>query len=498
MDRLFSLRALISFRHCLRALALTTMKFAIQSLALASAMVLSACGGRGTSAPPPTGLTATGQDTQITLNWNVQSGVEYRVYCAPGSNVDNGISASGANATTPNNWYTTPGGVARVSTGLDLVLPPFTVDRLQNDTDYACTVDARVSGGPAGVSAPAVTARTRWVGDFRKSGDGWQALASNGMASTGAVASGILTGQTVTRLYAAGSAGRVRVSDDVVAGTWSDLTGLPSGLGDLTSAMVFVGKLVVAGTTGVVASSQDLSNWNSASLGSPVKSFGSSGTRLVAVGPSGLIRYSTDGTNWNTPTLLPADLATHDLNSVAYSAAGYWVAVGSGGTVLVSTTSDASQWTYATGSRQTGDIHVVAVLPVQDPATLVTTYKAVAAGANGAVGYSTDLNNWTWQSLGNQTFTQLVAGSQTFYKLASSTSIIPYTDGQFLLAGRGGVMYRSGDGLLWDGASWSNISTSLGSSADPTVLFHFSNLNTLGTTTSWLLYNVDGTARWVR
>lgn len=482
----FSSGGLISFRHCRCLHAFTIMKSVLQSVALASVILLAGCGGRGTSAPPPTGLTVTGQDTQITLNWNVTSGAQYRVYCAPGSSVDN------------YSWYTTVGGVARTSTQQDLVTPPFTVDRLQNDSDYSCTVDARIHDGPAGVSAPSVTTRTRWLGDFRKTGDGWQTAPGTGVNALRALAGGVLSGQTISRLYAAGAAGQVRVSDDGLTTPWTDVSGVPAGVGDLNAAMVFMGRLVVGGTAGVMASSADLSSWATASLGSPIRNIASNGTRLVAVGAAGLIRYSTDGSNWVTPTVVPADLASRDITGIAYSPAGYWVAVGSSGAVLVSTSSDASQWAYASGSAQSADLFSVAVLPVQDPATLVTSYKAVAVGAQGAVGYSTDLSNWRWQNLGNRTLTHVVAGAQTMYKIYSGTNIVAYSGGQFVLAGKGGSLFRSGDGLSWDGASWSDFSASLGTSADPALFYRFVRVNTLGSTTSWMWYGLDGAGRWAR
>lgn len=460
------------------------MKSVIQWVALATAVLVSGCGGRGSSAPAPTGLSVTGQDTQITLNWDAKTGVEYRVYCAPGSSVDNF------------SWYTTLGGVARASTLQDHVLPPFTVDRLQNDTDYACTVDARTNGGVAGPAAPSVTARTRWVGDFRQSGDGWQAAPATGVTALRAMAYGTLTGQTINRLYATGAAGQVRVSDDGFSG-WTDVSGIPAGMGDLDATAVFMGRLVLGGSTGVMASTPDLSSWGTVALGSPIKAISSSGTRLVAVGANGLIRYSTDGSNWSTPSLMPADIATRQLNSVAYSAAGYWVAVGSGGAVVVSTGSDASQWTYANSSVQSADLYAVATLSVQNPSTLVTSYKAVAVGANGAVGTSSDLLNWRWQQVGNQTLTHAISGGQTLYKVEGS-SIVAYSGGQFVLAGRGGSLYRSGDGLTWDGSTWTDFSASLGSVADPLLLFRYARTNTLGATTSWFLYSADGTGRWVR
>ena len=463
------------------------MKLALNLAALMAALALSACGGKGSQAPAPTGLSVAGEDGQITLNWTAVPGVLYRAYCAPGTSVDN------------SSWYTTFGGVARAG-AQDPVLPPFTVDSLQNGVGYACTVDGRYDNGPAGPSAPSQTAQPQ------SAGLSWSPLADTGLgAGLGAVTGGALNNNiNLDRLFAVGAGARLRVADTATSG-WSDVA-LPSSVtsvvGDLKTAVVFGGRLYMAGTGGVVAYSSDLVNWSTVNLGGPVRKIVNNTTRMVAVGPAGLLRTSTDGSGWATPSV--STPVTQELRGVAYSEAGYWVAVGAGGTVLLSSNADAGSWTALAGPGQA--LQSVAALKVQTPNTSTYEYRLVAVGDAGTVGYSIDGQNWSWQTaFGGANLSHVAAGNQILVKLdAANAKIYPYAGGQFMAAGPGGKVFRTGDALswAWNAASWEDLSARTGVSTAPVVLWRYGkpqrNSGGLVSAYAWLLYGNDGAGRTAR
>ena len=454
------------------------MKLTLPLAALVAALALSACGGKGSPAPAPTGLSVAGEDGQITLNWTAVPGVQYRVYCAPGSTVDN------------MSWYTTFGGVARAG-AQDAVLPPFTVDSMQNGVNYACTVDGRYDNGPAGPSAPSQSATPRSAGLT------WSALGPTGLgAGLSDVAAGVLSGTTTARYFAVGSAARLRVADSP-SGPWTDVA-LPSSivpaLGDLSTALLFNGRLYIAGTGGVLASSSDLYGWTTLSLGGPVRKIVNNSNRMVAVGPGGLLRTSTDGTGWATPTVNVAIAA--DLRDVAFSEAGYWVAVGAGGTVLTSTDAGAGNWTRVAGP--TRDLHAVAALKVQTPTTNNYEFRLVAVGDAGTVGYSVNGQDWSWQTaFSGASLTQVAAGNQTLIQLdAANNKTYAYAGGQFMAAGPGGQLYRSGDAMswAWNAPNWQALSS--GTNANTVRLWRYGKVGRysagLVPSYAWLLFTDDG------
>ena len=462
------------------------MNSALQFAVLVTALALSACGGKGSSAPMPTGLSVSGEDGQITLNWTAQAGVQYRVYCAPGATVDN------------MSWYTTFGGVARAG-AVDPVLPPFTVDSVQNGLRYACTVDGRYDNGPAGASAPSQQAQPQ------SAGLNWATLADTGLgAGLGDVTAGVLNNASTDRYFAVGAGARVRVANSATSG-WSDLS-LPSAVtsvvGDLKTAVVFGGRLYIAGTGGVVAHSADLVNWSTVNLGAPVRKIVSNTSRMVAVGSAGLLRTSTDGNGWATPTVAPP--LSQELRGAAYSEAGYWVAVGAGGTVLLSANADAGSWRAVSGPAQA--LQSVAALKVQTPNTSTYEYRLVAVGDAGTVGYSIDGQNWSWQTaFGGANLSHVASGNQTLVKLdASNNKTYAYAGGQFMAAGPGGLVFRTGDALswAWNAAAWEDVSNRTGVSTTPVVLWRYGRLqrNSAGQVFAygWLLYGNDGAGRTAR
>lgn len=396
--------------------------------------ILTACGGKGSSAPAPTGFTVTPQDTQLYMTWDAVPGVEYWVFCDP-------------NQTSINSHATAPTGRLRYT---GIFSGTFTATGLTNGTPYMCAVNGRIDHGAGG--ADVVTSEPVRP---RLAGDTWTNAGATGLPGLRAAAVGTLSGTTNVRHVVVGQSGGIKVSSD--GATWSLPTSVPSGLGDLNALVLFGDKFVAAGAAGQLAYSTDAATWTSASMGSgltDVQALGSSGSLLVAVGNAGLIRYSSNGVDWTAASSVPSSA---NLTGVAYSAAGYWVAVGEGGVVWKST--DAQSWTQATAASQS--LRAVAVLPITVGTT--TSYKLVAVGDGGLTGYSTDGVSWTWSSIATSNLTTVFAGG-----------------GQFMAAGVGGVLYTSTEGQSWSSSKTTGLSENAAS-----VLRNAAD-------NSWHLYGVNG------
>ncbi|MFM7025277.1 MAG: WD40/YVTN/BNR-like repeat-containing protein [Limnohabitans sp.] len=486
----------MKFLRCFFAVAVTAVT-----------VVLAGCGGgKGSPAAAPELKTVTGEDGQITLDWTVVPGVQYRVYCAPGATVDS--------ATVDNySWYTTFGGLTRASAA-DKVLPPFTVDNVQNDTPYACTVDGRYNNGPAGPAAPSKSDKTRSAGGV------WGDVAATDLGDLSAVTSGTLSAFTTNKLFAVGATGGLRFSDDY-GQTWNIATPIPAdvltAVGTVNTAVVHGQRLYVAGSNGVLAVTSDLQSWITRTRANPppppkaIYKMVSNGSQLVAVG-NGLISYSSDGVTWSDISGVPALV----IRDVAYSAAGYWLAVGNAGTVLRGTTTGTTAWTAIAGAPSVV-LNSVAALTVQTPGTSTYTYKLVAVGDRGAVGVF-DGQNWSWGYSDGLTYsstiplavgynwTQVAAGQQILVQLDTDNSkIYRYTGGQFMVAGSGGALMYSGDAYAWaDSSSW-RVATSLttvDTNKDAVSLSRYAKTakyaeGTVNTYT-WLLYDALGTGRLAR
>jgi len=104
--------------------------------------LLSGCGGNnGSSAPPPTGFTATAGDGRVKLEWTPSPGVSYWIFTA----TDPGLN--------PSNWTGLPN-----AHGYSSVHLPFYMCGLFNATPYYFAMNGRINGGPGGSSSPTISA----------------------------------------------------------------------------------------------------------------------------------------------------------------------------------------------------------------------------------------------------------------------------------------------------------------------------------------------------
>jgi len=394
----------------------------IRYSALLLTVLLAACGGKGQSASPPTDLTVQSNgDTQVTLNWTAQPGLQYWVMCAPGNTID----AKSWATTTGGNAYSSSrdgAGIYNGDTSLagQLVTPPFNVAGLRNDVTYSFTVNARVNGGPGGAGATPVTVTPR------------------------------LAGQTWSSLGSVPNASHIR-------GMAYGL--VPSPLNAAYAAFMFV----AVGDGGAVFSSLDnQKTWTNRSLPAAVAgrqlndvtyAFG----RFVAVGEAGTIVYSTDGVTWTASTInSTTSLSNTNLTAMAFSGSTL-MAVGQGGTVL--TSGDGVTWT-AQATNITQNLNAVAISPsVTTTIPAATTVSAfwIAVGDAGAVYVSSDGITWTAQNVGLESVTGAWRGVSV---LANTTSTLDCGLGSpavtsvsisysIALVGDGGKVATAGPTLAW-------------------------------------------------
>ena len=114
------------------------------------AVMVSACGGSGSSAPPPAGgITVTPGDGTATVTWTSAPDVKYWLFYAPSTSI------------TSTDWINIPGSRALLN-----VTSPYVVTGLANGYTYSFTVNGRNGDGPGGAGSPSVSIIPRPAGEF--------------------------------------------------------------------------------------------------------------------------------------------------------------------------------------------------------------------------------------------------------------------------------------------------------------------------------------------
>lgn len=449
---------------------------------------LSACGGKGSSAPAPANFTVTAQDTQLHMTWTAVPGVEYWVFCAPGVST---IDSHSSSATHSGWFYQT-----KIFSG------DYYFTGLSNGTQYACTVNGRYDGGPGGADA------TPQVGTPRPAGATatWSSGASTALTSFSSstqplrsVAYGALTTMSTTtdQFVAVGANGQIAVSTSVAADAtmaWAAPTqaAAVSGHWNAVTFYPYAGgyRFVAAGAGGQVAYALNASawTWTAASTGSSanVNALAASTGGVVAVGDAGYIATSSDAITWSSQTSNTANA----LRAVAFAplvngtATSYWIAVGDAGTILKST--DGRTWSVvSSGTSQ--NLQGVAVLPVTNSSTSITSYILVAVGDAATVLVSSD-HGGTWSAASSVSPAQ--AGG--FVSVAAGK-------GLFMAVDAAGGAYTS-----QDGASWTGYASGLNSAAvvmryTPTPTPSYMATQSLTAfSNGWMVFDASGNQRIAR
>lgn len=488
----------------------------IRCSALLMTVLVAACGGKGSPADPPTDLAVQSNgDTQVTLNWTAQPGLQYWVLCAPGNTV---TSTSWAN-TAGGNAYSSArdgAGIYNGDTALagQVVTPPFNVTGLRNDVTYSFTVNARTNGGSGGAGATAVTVAPHLAGRTWSSPQPPMTSVPNTVhvrsMTYGALPSPVNTAYAAFRFVAVGSegnAGAVYASADNQRSWVSMSANLPSAaagqqLNDVTFAF---GRFVAVGNAGTIVYSANGVNWATASVGSAnlsninLTALAFSGSTLMAVGQGGTVLTSSDGVTWVAQT---ANIA-QDLHAVAFSpavtttlpsavtSAAFWVAVGAAGAVY--TSPDGLAWTRSsTGqiSSASGAWRGVAVL-VNTTSTLdcglvspaVTSvsvsYSIALVGDGGQVATAGPDLVWNLSTQGSSTLNRVISPA-----------------GQFVAVGNAGAVYTGELSVNTTGVTWTPRTS--GTSSDLHGLIRYGKDAGLSYSNSYIAYGQGGVTLFSR
>ncbi len=474
----------------------------IRFSALLLSVLVAACGGKGQSAAPPTDLTVQSNgDTQVTLNWTAQPGLQYWVLCAPGDSID------------AKSWATTVGGNAysssRDGAGIyngdtslagQLVTPPFNVTGLRNDVKYAFTVNARTNGGPGGLGATPVSQTPRLAGQS------WAKLGTlpstvNIRAVTyGAITSPLNAAYSAYLFVAVGDGGAVYTSADNQK-TWVSRS-LPAAaagrqLNDVTFAY---GRFIAVGDGGTIVYSADGVTWTASTVNSAaplsstsLKAMTFSGTALMAVGQGGTVLTSGDGITWTAQTTN----ITPNLNAVAFSndwtttiptavsVAAFWVAVGDAGAVYSS--GDGITWTAMNTGLESvaGAWRGVSILKNQtstldcglgSPAvtSVSTSYFIALVGDDGKVATAGPALNWSLTTL---------EGAPRLNRVISPA-------GQFFAVGDAGAVFTGNLNADASSVSWSKRNS--GSNSNLYGLIRYGKDAALPYSNSYLTFGQGG------
>jgi hypothetical protein len=354
--------------------------------AFASVLLIAGCGGGGKPGAPANVAVAP-RDSSAIVTWDMNSGVDYWVWLAPGSTV-------------------TLNGCAGVS-GCQIhrgATSPLLILGLVNGTTYSVIVNASSGSGPVGDSSAPIAFVPNVVGSTWTSG---KPLASTllGVSYTGAAAI------TASTFIAVGTGGGLYSSANGIS--WTALT---SNVATNLNAVQYVdARFVAVGDTGLVLVSSDSVTWTPITLTSNnLYALTVNGSRIVTVGANGVILTSGDGLAW-----APQNSGTSkDLYGIVFGN-GLYVAVGAEGTVLTS----ADGVTWQTQAPQTS---------LNLKSIAYGAGRFVAVGASGALVTSTDGVTWiAAPPIATNSLSSVVVGTQ------------------FVAAGSGGGIFTSGDGITW-------------------------------------------------
>jgi hypothetical protein len=364
----------------------------------ALALLLGACGDKGSSADPPANFKATAADASVILTWTAEPGVDYWIFYAPGESI------------TTVNWALSGGSVITKATS------PATIGGLTNGRTYSFTINGRKDGGPGGPGAPTQVAVPRLSGTV------WTVGTPLGTGSlTGAVYGNIATGYADVVVGAGGT-----LYSGINGAALAPVTN-PVASADLNAVWYSTLGFVAAGTNGTLLYSVDATTWTAQASNTTATLHAGANAGIggfVAVGAAGTILLSSNGADW----IAAASGTTNHLYGATFGN-GRYVVVGANGTIL--TTIDGTTWTAGT-SGTARDLRSVAYAALVDADSNVV-FRYVAVGAGGTILTSIDGTTWTAQA----TVTTNDLTAITF-------------GGQFVAVGKGGVILTSLDGLAWE------------------------------------------------
>ncbi len=367
---------------------------------VAVSLLMAGCGG-GNSAPPPLNVSLTAGDTSATVSWNQDSGVEYWIWVAQGTDVSPQNCSSKVQCRT-----------------FIAVNTPFIVTGLTNGTTYSVSINGRTGGGPGGPGTVPIAFVPRLAGSIWNVGTPLGTSNLLGIAFTPSTSVG-----GGTTLAAVGAGGTIFSSTNLAA--WSPET---SGVtANLNGALFTSSQFLATGDLGTMLTSPDAITWTARTTKTTNNLYAlatNSTGNVVAVGAKGTIVVSNNNTDWTVAN----SGTTSDLFAVAFGN-GRYIAVGANGTML--TSPGGNTWT-AIAPTTGADLRGVTFGSILATATTPATSRFVAVGSAGALVTSPDGVTWTAQApIATNNLTGVVHGTQ------------------FVAVGSGGGIFTSLDGLAW-------------------------------------------------
>lgn len=410
--------------------------------------MLSGCLGNGSSAPPPSNITATAGDGRVMLTWTGDPGVDYWLFTAT------------APGLTAFNWTGLPN--ARAFTR---VASPYYLCSLFSGTPYYFAMNGRINGGPGGDSSPTVSA-TPYDATFA-----WKLHTTSLIQSIYGVG---YTSQTTCSnnnptsaagsFVAVGANGAIFTSDKTDGITnglnWNDRS-LSGYLYNLNAVAGYAAnqnnptnpalRWVAVGDGGASYYSLDSITWdvgNAYNSTSPsLRSITQVAGRFFAVGDAGTILSSPDGITWTTHN--SPSVSASNLYGVTHGT--LYVAVGYSGTIL--TSGDGNTWAVKT---PTPSISTTILRQVASSGPIF-----VAVGDAGTIVTSKDSGvTWTAQTLTGSP--SLVGVTAEFHLVANALTdpVLGYISiAQFVAVDSAGNAYTSPNGITWSVATSTGIST---------------------------------------
>ena len=379
----------------------------------------------------PAGLSAIGGTNQITLNWNVVAGATgYNIYY--GSTLT-GVTLAAGNVQPP--YIDTP--LAAGSTLYSYIVTAINTSGeslasidVSASTNYA-TYANHTAGGTPGVN---------WFTVHKSA-------TLNNIAWSGSLYVGVK------------SDGTIYTSPDGV--TWTTRTS--GSVNNLLSVIWSGTQFVVVGSNGTILTSPDGVTWTTQTSGTlnNLTSVIWSGTQFVVVGVSGTILTSPDGVTWTARVAGSADT----LQSVIWNGTKFvTVAIALTGNSSLSTSVDGVNW-----------ISVQLNIPCSFSDSIAWDGTTYVLTCLQGILTSTDLVNWTKQSIGTNIYPKSVLWSGTQFIAVTGNSLIKSTDGivwsiqqpvgyqalpitltsvvwgnnEYLAVGIRGEFAKSADGLNW-------------------------------------------------
>lgn len=305
------------------------------------------------------------------------------------------------------------------------VYPPYILQGLENDTQYAFAVTSSKDNSKVGPFSPALPATPRllspsvfWefgtalgggandlqgiafgnntyvtVGnaatvfaatyEYPSAGGvtGWDPATTLPVGLTANLNSVVFDG---SRFVALGDDGSIITSTDSPALTWSDATAIVGAPAMMNALAVGAGKYVAVGDTGAIYTSSDsATTWDVQTSGTASNLYGISyvNGNFIAVGASGTLLTSTNGVDWTTQ----ASMTGSNLRGVAYGASTY-VAVGDTGAIVSS--ADTATWAVQ-ASPTAENFQAISFGPDN---------QFVAVGTSGVNAYSSTGTDGSWLS----------------------------------------------------------------------------------------------------